>query len=392
LATLLLCIIYLAFISLGLPDSLLGSAWPVMHRDFAVPLYFAGMVSAAVTGGTVISSLLSSRVIRRFGTGRVTALSVAMTAIGLLGFSLMPSFYWFVVFALPLGLGAGAIDTGLNNFVALHYKARHMNWLHCFWGIGAGLSPVIMAWFISGGEQWRHGYRTVSFVLAGIALVLSATLFLWKPFEAKHQATTEGPGAPGQKNIFRIPGVKAALLGFFSYVSMEGIIGVWGPTYLVMHRGINPNTAAQWLSLYFLSLTIGRFLSGFVSAFLNNTKLIYLGCLFIALGISFLVLPLPPFFLFLAFLLIGFGYAPVFPSMLHETPRRFGPAVSQAIMGWQFALSSIGASCTPMITGLIISRISMGLYPFLFVIYLALLAGSTAFIGVLEKRGKLAKV
>ncbi|WP_010253294.1 MFS transporter [Treponema primitia] len=389
MATFLLCVIYLTFISLGLPDSLLGSAWPVMHRDFGVPLYFAGLASAAITGSTVISSLFSHRVIQRFGTSRVTLVSVTLTAAGLLGFSFMPSFFWFFFFALPLGLGGGAIDTGLNNFVALHYKARHMNWLHCFWGIGAGLSPVIMSWFISQGDQWRHGYRTISLIQWSIVLVLAATLFLWKPFEIKNPDITEKTETKVKQNIFRIPGVKAALLAFFSYVSLEGIINIWGPTYLVMQKGVGAHTAAQWLSLYFMSLTVGRFISGLVSAFLSNKNLIFLGCLFVALGIILLALPLPQIFSFFAFLLIGFGYAPVFPSMLHETPRRFGMAISQAIMGWQFAVSYIGTSLTPMFTGLVISRVSMNLYPCILALCLTLLVGSTVFIGSLEKQGKL---
>jgi fucose permease len=300
----------------------------------------------------------------------------------------MPSFYWFFIFALPLGLGGGAIDTGLNNFVALHYKARHMNWLHCFWGIGAGLSPVIMSWFIAHGEQWRHGYRMISLIQWGIVLVLISTLFLWKPFETGSVNALEGQERRVRKNIFRIPGVKAALLGFFSYVSLEGIMGVWGPTYLVLQKGISAPTAARWLSYYFASLTFGRFISGLVSSFLSNKNLIFLGCLFVTLGVIFLVLPLPEIF---AFLFIGFGYAPIFPSMLHETPRRFGPEVSQSIMGYQFAASYIGTSLSPMLVGVIISRISTTLYPFMFLLFLALLMGSMLFIGALEKQKKPVK-
>jgi fucose permease len=395
MATLLLCIIYLAFISLGLPDSILGSAWPVMRLDFDVPLHFAGLVSAAVTMGTVASSLFSNRVVRRLGTGTVTLVSVAMTAAGILGFSLMPSFYWFFIFALPMGLGAGAIDTVLNNYVALHYKARHMNWLHCFWGIGAGLSPIIMAAFISRGNRWRDGYRTIAAFQWSIVIILAATLFLWKKVASQQEpAAPDGPAKGLYKadrwfDVFAIPGVKAALLGFFSYVSVEASLNVWGPTYLVMRKGVKAETAAEWLSLYFVSLTVGRFVSGVVSGRLSNKALIFAGCAFAALGVIFLALPLPPVFSFIAFILLGFGYAPIFPSMLHETPRRFGATVSQAIMGYQFAASYIGASLTPILAGLIISRISMVFYPFLLVIFLTVLVGSSAFIVALEKQNKL---
>ncbi|GHV32335.1 MFS transporter [Spirochaetia bacterium] len=395
MATLLLCIIYLAFISLGLPDSILGSAWPVMSLDFDVPLHFAGLVSAAITIGTVVSSLFSNRVVRRLGTGPVTLISVAMTAAGLLGFSLMPHFYWFFIFALPLGLGGGAIDTVLNNYVALHYKARHMNWLHCFWGVGAGLSPVIMAGFIALGNFWREGYRTIAAVQWGVVIILAATLFLWKKVAAnREEALPDGPPKGLSKAgpwyyVFAIPGVKAALLGFFSYVSLESILNVWGPTYLVMRKGVGAETAAGWLSLYFVSLTAGRFISGLVSGLLSNKALIFVSCGFAALGIVFLALPLPLYFSFAAFILLGVGYAPIFPSMLHETPRRFGAAVSQNIMGYQFAASYIGASLTPIFAGLLIARVSMTLYPFLLVVFLALLVGSSAYIVMLEKQKKL---
>ncbi|GHT83050.1 MFS transporter [Spirochaetia bacterium] len=391
MATLLLCVIYLAFISLGLPDSILGSAWPVMRLDFDVPLHFAGLVSAAITLGTVASSLFSSRAVRRLGTGAVVLISVAMTAAGLLGFSLMPHFYWLFIFALPLGLGAGAIDTALNNYVALHYKARHMNWLHCFWGLGAGLSPIIMAGFISRGNRWREAYRAIAAGQWGFVIILAASLFLWKKAAAQQEpAAPDGPAkglykADPWSDAFAIPGVKAALLGFFSYVSLESLLNVWGPTYLVMRKGVDAEIAAKWLSLYFVSLTAGRFISGVMSGLLSSKTLIFAGCAFAALGLIFLALPLPLFFSFAAFILLGFGYAPIFPAMLHETPRRFGAIVSQYIMGYQFAVSYIGASFTPILTGMLISRISMTLYPFLFVIFLVLLAGSSAYIAVLEK-------
>jgi fucose permease len=346
----------------------------------------------------VVSSLFSSRVVRRLGTGTVTLISVTMTAAGLLGFSLMPSFYWFFIFALPLGLGGGAIDTVLNNYVALHYKARHMNWLHCFWGVGAGLSPIIMAGFISRGNRWRDGYRTIAAGQWGLVIILGATLFLWKKIAAQQEPLVpDGPAKGLSKanrwsDVFAIPGVKAALLGFFSYVSVEAILNVWGPTYLVMRKGVKAETAAEWLSFYFVSITAGRFVSGLLSSRLSNKTLIFSGIACAALGVILLALPLPLFFSLAAFILLGLGYAPIFPSMLQETPRRFGAAVSAAIMGYQFAVSYIGASFTPILTGLLISRISMGLYPFLFVIFLVILAGSSFFIVVLEKQKKPAAV
>jgi fucose permease len=351
----LLVIIYLAFISLGLPDSLLGSAWPVMHADLNAPLSVAGGIAVIVCAGTVVSSLLSSRLIYRWGTGRVTLVSVLATAAALLGVSFSNSLVAICLLCVPLGLGAGAVDAALNNFVSLHYKAMHMNWLHCFWGVGATLGPIVMSHFIASGGRWQSGYFAISSFQFALALILLVTLPLWR----KAGSIAQDPGAADvnhrvtNRQALKIKGVKLAMVAFLCYCGYEIGAGLWSASYLTEQRGLAPDAAAGWVALFYGGITFGRLISGFASAKLSSLRLIRLGGAINILGILFLLLPLPNAFCMFGLVLIGLGAAPFYPAMMHETPRRFGKANSQAAMGLQMASAYIGSTCIPPMIGLL---------------------------------------
>jgi fucose permease len=356
-----LVIIYISFISLGLPDSLLGSAWPSMYNSLNVPLYYAGFISMIIAGGTVISSFLSERVIRRFGTGIVTAVSVLMTAAALIGFSLSHTFPALCLCDVPLGLGAGSVDAALNNYVALHYKARHMSWLHCFWGIGASIGPIIMSSYLIRQNSWNSGYRAIGIIQFCLVVILFVSLPLWK--------SNRSTGNTAQTNTFKfsklfgITGVKEALIAFFCYCTIETIAGLWGASYLVMEKGISPETAARWISLYYIGITSGRFISGFVTMKLSNRQMVRLGHIIIGCGIIVLVLPFGNITLLPGLFMIGLGCAPIYPSMLHETPKNFGEEYSQAIMGIQMGSAYIGTTIMPPIFGRLATFMSFGIFP-----------------------------
>ena len=358
---LLLIIIYLSFISLGLPDSLLGSAWPSMYGSLNVPLHYAGFISMIVAGGTVVSSILSEKVIRRFGTGPVTAVSVLMTAAALLGFSFSHSFLFLCLFAIPLGLGGGSVDAALNNYVALHYKARHMSWLHCFWGVGATIGPVIMSSFLINKNSWNSGYRAISIIQFSLVLILFISLALWKNNNSAENKT--GNDSVKFNKLFGITGVKEVLFAFFCYCSIEMVTGLWGASYLVITKGISPEIAAQWIALYFLGITIGRFLSGFITIKFNNRQMVRMGQAVIGCGIIVLILPLGSSALLPGLFLIGLGCAPVYPSLIHETPKNFGRENSQAIIGLQMASAYIGTTFMPPIFGQLASFIDFRIFP-----------------------------
>jgi fucose permease len=364
MATFFLVIIYLAFISLGLPDSLLGSAWPIMHLELNAPMSFAGIISMIVSGGTIVSSLSSGFLLSRFGTGKVTFVSVLMTAVALLGFSLSDSFLWLCVLAIPLGLGAGAVDSGLNSFVAAHYKARHMSWLHCFWGIGATCGPIIMAAWIARSGQWRNGYLTVSLIQFALVLTLLFTLPLWKRFD-RPAGLGSAYEAAAEVDTKARASLAPVLCSFLCYCSIESTTGIWGASYLVSLRGLHASTAARWISMFYLGITVGRLLSGFVTIKLSGPKMIRLGEAFCAVGVLILMFALPTWSAVVGLLFIGLGLAPVFPGMLHETPVRFGTLHAQRNMGYQMASAYVGSTFMPPIFGFVASRMSMALLPFL---------------------------
>ncbi len=363
MAAILLVMIYLAFVSMGLPDALLGSAWPTIHSQLAVPVSYAGIVTIIISMGTVVSSLLSDKMLRRFGTGIVTAFCTLLTAIALFGFSFSNAFWQLCLWAIPYGLGAGSIDAALNNYVALKYKSRHMSWIHFCWGLGATLGPYMMGAILTGGAAWTSGYRLVGYVQAGMTLVLMLSLPLWKKNDLPQ---TEKEGAkksltPGQ--VLKLPGAKPILLAFFCYCALETTTGLWAASYMVMNRGITPEAAATWTSLFYLGVTIGRFLCGFITDQIGDKNMVRLGQGLILLGILVMLLPFGSGFCFAGLILIGLGCAPVYPCLLHETPQNFGAENSQGIMGLQMACAYIGTTVMPPVFGVIAQYIGIQLYP-----------------------------
>ncbi|OMF31006.1 sugar MFS transporter [Paenibacillus sp. FSL H8-0259] len=397
MATVFLIIIYMAFISLGLPDSMLGAAWPIMRLDYGAPVETAGLLSMIVVAGTIISSLASSAVLKRLGTGMVTFISVAVTALALLGFSYSSSVIWLAVLALPLGLGAGSIDTGLNNYVATHYKAHHMSWLHCFWGIGAMLGPIIMSRYIAGGDSWRTGYFTVSMIQFALVVLLFISLPLWKRAgksgspqaeNVRNEPETVMAAEAASGNVLRIKGVKLAMITFLFYCGVEATVGLWGSSYLVNVKGVSAATAAGWVSLYYGGITAGRLLTGFITFRFSNKELIRGGLVISMLGALVLALPLPAVFSLVAFILIGLGSAPIFPCMLHETPARFGQANSQKIMGYQMALAYTGGAFLPPLLGWVAARSSFMILPLVMIGYIIVMILSSEQINSMMKKRK----
>lgn len=369
---LLLSIIYVSFISLGLPDGLLGAGWPSMHPDLNVPVGFAGIVSMTISACTVVSSLLSDRLIHRFGTGKVTAVSVAMTAAALFGFSFSTQFWMLILWALPYGLGAGSVDTALNNFVALHYKAKHMSWLHCFWGIGATAGPYIMGFCLSHGMGWPRGYRTIGIIQVVLTAMLFISLPLWKR-NKQAEADEEESKPHSLREVIRIPGAKQILITFFCYCAIESGTGLWGSSYMVNYRGVSAEKAASWIALYYLGITIGRGVSGFVTLKLNDRQMIRLGQGIILVGLALVLIPAGEVVLCAGLLLVGLGCAPIYPSVIHSTPENFGREASQSMVGVQMASAYCGSTLMPPVIGFLMSHVSMALYPFLLLIIMALM-------------------
>ncbi|MGO4545589.1 sugar MFS transporter [Paenibacillus sp. 2TAB23] len=378
MATFFLIIIYLAFISLGLPDSLLGTAWPVMQKDFDAPLETAGLLYMTIAAGTIVSSLASGAVLKRFGTGKVTLISCIMTAVALLGFALSPSLIWLVICAIPLGLGGGSVDAGLNLYVAEHYKAHHMSWLHCFWGVGATLGPIVMSQFMTGQNVWRDGYLTVAAIQFGLVILLFLTLPLWKKAAANQHKGEQAEQEPlpteatetGIHSVkpLRMKGVKLALASFLFYCGVEATMGLWGSSFLVHVKELPASTAAQWVSLFYAGITIGRFISGFITFKVNNRILIRTGQITALVGAVFMLLPLPPVFSLAGFMLVGFGLAPIYPCMLHETPVRFGKKHAQTIMGYQMAVAYTGSTIMPPFLGFLAASSTIGVFPVVLVL------------------------
>ena len=374
---LLLAVIYLAFISLGLPDSLLGSAWPSMQPEFGVPVSYAGIISMIIALGTVVSSLQSDRLTRKLGAGLVTALSVLLTALALLGFSLSRSFWALCLLAIPYGLGAGSVDAALNNYVALNYASRHMSWLHCMWGVGTTVGPYIMEYALTGGYGWNMGYRYIAILQFFLTLIIFCSLPLWKKRASQTQAADDAADAGralSLEEIVRIPGAKDVMIAFFCYCAAESTVMLWASSYLALGRGVGTEAAAGYASLFFIGITVGRALSGFLTMRFADAQMIRMGQALVALGAVMLLLPLGTGAALAGLVMIGLGCAPIYPCIIHSTPEHFGAENSQALIGVQMASAYVGTLAMPPLFGLIANHISIGLFPIFLLVVLAAMA------------------
>ena len=361
---LLLAFIYMAFISLGLPDALLGSAWPIMHLEFNVPVSFAGIIFGIISAGTIVSSLCSDYLTRKYGAGKVTAVSVGMTAVALLGFSFSDAYWQLLLWAIPYGLGAGSVDACLNNYVAIHYESHHMSWLHCMWGLGASAGPYIMSYVLTNGQIWNMGYRYVGILQVVLSALLFLSLPLWKKTSGVTSSTMqEEPESLSLPEILKIPGAKEVLVMFFCYCALEQTAGLWASSYLVMHKGILEEIAAQFGSLFYIGITVGRFISGFITFKLNDDQMIRLGQGIIGIGILTMFLPLGDMAALAGLVIIGLGCSPIYPCVIHSTPDHFGADKSQSIVGMQMASAYVGTLCMPPLFGLIANHINVALLP-----------------------------
>ncbi|WP_278847255.1 MFS transporter [Brachyspira pilosicoli] len=371
MVNLLLSIIYLSFISLGLPDALLGSAWPSMYKEFNVAISYAGIISMIISAGTIISSLQSDRLTKKFGAGKITAFSVAMTAAALFGFSITHSYLFLCVWAIPYGLGAGSVDASLNNYVTLHYESKHMSWLHCMWGIGATIGPYIMGYAIT-NNNWNAGYRYISIMQIVLTAILFFSLPLWNKNdkENKEKINTK---TLSLIEIIKIKGAKEIMICFFCYCALEATTGLWASSYLNIYKGVDIKTAASFGSLFYIGITIGRAISGFITMKLNDNQMIVLGESLILIGIILMIIPAVNTVSLIGFIITGLGCAPIYPSIIHSTPYNFGAENSQAIIGVQMASAYIGTLAMPPLFGYIANHISISLLPFYLILILALM-------------------
>lgn len=390
----LLAVIYLAFISLGLPDAMLGAAWPSMSGDLNANVSWAGGISMTISAGTIISALLSDRMTLRFGTGRVTAASVGLTAAGLIGFSLAPNYWMLLLIALPYGLGAGGVDAALNNYVAIHYESRHMSWLHCMWGVGTLIGPYVMSYALSSGQGWPWGYRYIGMLQIVLTVVLVFTLPLWKTRNASNAVASDAASGKalgaaqssdvaaaaesrkplGLKGVLAIRGAKEILLMFLCYCAIEQTAMLWGSSFMVLGRGIDEVTAARWASLFCIGITVGRALSGFLTMRFDDPTMIRIGQTTLLIGLLLMILPLSnDFGVLIGLVVIGLGCAPIYPCVIHSTPAYFGEENSQAIVGVQMAFAYVGSMLMPPVFGLIAQHISIALFPLFLFAFLVLM-------------------
>jgi fucose permease len=356
----LLIVIYVAFVSLGLPDSILGTAWPAMRLTLNLPLEAAGVFAGVTTLCTAVSSFISGHIISRLGTGRVTIISGVMTGLMLVGYSFAPSYIWLLVLTIPLGFGAGAVDTGLNNYVAKHYSSRHMSWLHCFWGVGASLGPGIMTYAILRANSWRIGYRGIGIIQLLLSAILMLSLPLWEGKEPRQEHPDQKKVIHG--SLLRNKGVLLSIVLFASYIGIEAGTGIWLGSLLVEGRGIDQLTAGIWISLFYISITGGRFLSGFITDKFTNRQIIRSGLIITIIGVLLLMLPVK-FLNLPGIILIGLGCAPVFPCMVHETPCRFGNSQSEIITGYQVGTAYLSIVAIIPLIGLLAGRASLEAIP-----------------------------
>ena len=373
MVSLLLPIIYVAFISLGLPDSLLGSAWPSMYPQLGVPVSYAGIISMIISLGTIISSLNSDRLTRALGTGKVTAISVGMTAAALFGFSMSGQFWILCLWAIPYGLGAGSVDAALNNYMALHYESRHMSWLHCMWGIGTMISPMVMGAALAGGMPWTSGYRYIALFQILLTAVLFVSLPLWQKRTAGTSGEEAAPTALTFGQVLHLPGAKEVMLCFFCYCALETTAGLWASSYLTLSRGVPAGTAASFASLFYIGITAGRAACGFLTLKFNDVQMIRMGQGILAVGVLALLVPGPQVLALAGLVLVGLGCAPIYPSIIHSTPDHFGAERSQAVIGIQMASAYVGNLAMPPLFGLLANNITPALFPFYLLVLLLLM-------------------
>lgn len=373
MAHLLLLLIYLTFISLGLPDALLGSAWPNMHVDLNVPVSYAGFITAIITIGTIVSSLFSAKLNKRLGIG-VVFISVFLTAIALFGFFLSTKFYMLCLFAIPYGLGAGGIDSTLNNYVATHYKAKHMSWLHSMWGIGFTVGPYAMGFALTNNQPWNNGYLYISIIQFTIFLILVLSSPLWKKQTSNlEEVETTTTKTTSFKDIFKIKGVIILLISFFCYCALEQTTALWATTFLVSETNIDADTGAYFASLFCIGITLGRIINGFIAMKLKDKQMIRMGIFIILVGIILIVCNFHEISTFSGFILIGLGCAPIYPSIIHSIPKYFGVEVSGSLIGISMAGAYCGVLLMPPLFGLITQFISVSILPYYLLTFLIVL-------------------
>lgn len=380
MVSLLLAIIYLAFISLGLPDSMLGSAWPSMYSELGVPVSYAGIISMIIAIGTVVSSLFSDALTKKFHAGKITAISVGMTAFALLGFSLSDSFWMLCLFAIPYGLGAGSVDAALNNYVALHFASRHMSWLHCMWGVGTVIGPNIMSYALTNQQGWNTGYRYVSLIQMILTFILIISLPLWKRTskdrDIVEECKEEHTKTLSPLKIIHIRGAKEIMFTFFCYCAVEQTAMLWASSYMNLHKGVSAEMSASCASIFFIGITVGRLLNGFLTFKFNDTQMIRIGQTLTVAGTITLLIPLGNVVSIIGFILIGLGCAPIYPCIIHSTPNHFGADKSQAMIGVQMASAYVGTCLMPPLFGLIANYINVALLP----VYLLILTSVMIFV------------
>lgn len=386
----MLGIIYLAFVSMGLPDGLLGAGWPTMYQALGVPVSYAGIITVLICSSTVASGFFSDLLIRRFGTGRVVAFCTLLTAVALLGFAHAEAFWQLCVLAVPYGLGGGSIDAALNNYVATRFKSRHMNFIHFFWGLGAAIGPYVMSGLLTDGQTWQGGYRLVGLVQTGMTIAFFATLPWWKknPLPSQEKGEEKMQSRVIKKQALRLPGVKAVLIAFICYCAVENTAGLWAASYMTLQKGITAEAAAQWTSYFYIGITAGRFVCAFVSDRLGDRKMVRIGQGLLLSGGVLMLLPGSGLMCFLGLMLIGLGCAPIFPALLHETPENFGVENSQTIMGLQMAVAYTGASLMPPLFGVIAERVSIAWYPVYMLLFMMLMVIMSERMNRQVKRGR----
>lgn len=373
MATILLIIIYIAAISLGIPDSLLGAGWPAMCEDLEGTICWAGTISMVIAGGTVVSSLYSYRLIRKFGIGKVTVASVAITALALMGFSMSREFVHLCLWAIPYGLGAGCVDVALNNYVALHYQSRHMSWLHCLWGVGAAIGPLIMGKCLIGGLKWTAGYQITGILQIILTTVLFCVLSFWERTDLKMEKKKRKGRFLTLKEVFQLPGAGAVMTAFFCYSALENTAGLWAGSYMVFFKGVDAGMAASWACLFYLGIAAGRFLTGFITDYLGDKNMIRAGQIVAVIGVGCLMTSDSVYLLQIGMMLLGFGLAPIYPSLIHATPAQFGEEKSQIIMGVQMAFAYAGSILMPTLLGWMAEVLTIQIYPAYLLLVLILL-------------------